>query len=515
MRFLKFLLGLIVVCAIAIFAMRLAFPLPDRPDGPASAAIPVSEETELGRAMLAATETHPDRSGVVELFDGRDALAARVLLIRAAEESIDAQYYIWQADTTGFILLDELRQAAERGVRVRLLLDDNGIPGLDGILAAMNEMENVEVRIFNPFTLRSPKLASYLFDFPRLNRRMHNKAMTFDGAAAVIGGRNIGDIYFAYGEGVAYFDLDVLGVGPIVDDVSANFDDYWTSGSVYPAEVVLPESEDGLSELVAVAEEARQNALGSGYREAVASAPLVAQFVAGNAVLEWTDVTLVSDDPSKGLGRVDRDLLMMGRLNDILGEPQERVDLVSAYLIPGESGTELLTNLEARGVETRLLTNSLEATDVAPVHSAWINYRRDLLEAGSEIFELRARPELDQSTSLAQLLTGSASSLHAKTFAIDNERIFIGSFNFDPRSASINTEMGFLIESPSMAERLSSALGTSRSTYEVMLDESGDMIWVEETEAGEEVIHEEEPNTSGFQRGMVRFMSWLPFEWML
>ena len=234
MRFLKFLLKVFVVLAIVVLVLRWTHPLPDLPSE-SSARIPASEETTLGRTFLPEMAANEGLSGVVPFADGRDALASRILLARAAEETIDVQYYIWQMDTTGWLLLEELRAAAERGVRVRMLLDDNGIPGLDNVLADLNSMENVEIRIFNPFTMRKPKLLSYVFDFFRLNHRMHNKSMTVDGVATIIGGRNIGDIYFAYGEGTAYFDFDVMAIGPGAEDVSENFDEYWTSGSSYDA----------------------------------------------------------------------------------------------------------------------------------------------------------------------------------------------------------------------------------------------------------------------------------------
>jgi len=515
MRFLRFLLTLAIVVALAVFALRLAYPLPDLPQGGASAAIPASAETRLGAAILPRMAENEGLSGVVPLADGRDALAVRILLARAAEETIDVQYYIWQMDTTGWLLLDELRAAAERGVRVRMLLDDNGIPGLDNVLADLDAMENVEIRIFNPFTMRSPKLLSYAFDFFRLNRRMHNKSMTFDGAATVIGGRNIGDIYFAYGEGVAYFDFDALAVGPAAAEVSENFDAYWTSGSSYAAADVLPPSENGLEDLAAAVAEARQSARGSDYVAAIDAAPVVSRVLAGEDTLEWTTVALVSDDPAKGLGQAADEDLLIGQLPDILARPAEKVDLVSAYLIPGEAGTALLESYLADGVRTRLVTNSLEATDVPVVHSAWMGYRDRLVRGGAEILELKARPDRPQGTSLAQILTGSQSSLHAKTFAVDDERIFIGSFNFDPRSAALNTEMGFLIDSPVIATDLSRALDRLETFYAVSALENGDISWEETRPDGRVITFESEPNTTSFQRGMVAFMSWLPFEWML
>jgi putative cardiolipin synthase len=515
MRLLRGLLLLAVLAALAIVALRLTHPLPPLPQAEASTAIPADGQTRLGAAILPLAEAHPGLSGVVPLSDGRDALAARILLARAAERSIDVQYYIWQTDTTGWLLLDELRAAAERGVRVRLLLDDNGIPGLDGVLAGLDAMENVEVRLFNPFTMRSPKLLSYAFDFFRLNRRMHNKSMTVDGVATVIGGRNIGDIYFAYGEGTAYFDFDVLAVGPAARDVSENFDAYWSSGSSYPAADILPPADGGVAELVAAADAARESARGSAYAAAVADAPVLSRIVAGEDVLEWTRVRLISDDPAKGLGQADGEALLVGQLPALLGEPERSVDLVSAYLIPGEAGARDLEALMSRGVRVRLLTNSLEATDVPPVHSAWMGYRNRLVRAGAEVLELRGQPDLPGSTSLAQLLAGSQSSLHAKTFAVDGARIFIGSFNFDPRSVSLNTEMGFLIDSPAIASNLSAALDRSEIFYRVTEGPDGAIQWQGTGPDGEAVTWLQEPGTSAIERGLVRFMSWLPIEWIL
>jgi cardiolipin synthase C len=298
-RFFLVLLGLMVFAAVGL---RLTHPLPDRSGIVHSTAIKANETTRLGAAVLAVAAESPGLSGVAALPDGRDALAARVLLARTAEESIDARYYIWQTDTTGWLLLDELRAAADRGVRVRLLLDDNGVPGLDEVLAALNAHPAIEVRLFNPFTLRRPKVLSWTFDLPRLNRRMHNKSMNVDGAVTILGGRNIGDIYFAYGEGRAYVDLDVLAVGPIAEDAAADFDRYWASASAYPAELILPSPAGGLAELAAAAEAARDSVLGSEYLAAIDASPLVAQVAAGEDVLEWTEVALVSDDPPRDSG---------------------------------------------------------------------------------------------------------------------------------------------------------------------------------------------------------------------
>ncbi|MCC5972871.1 MAG: phospholipase D family protein [Rubellimicrobium sp.] len=518
MRFLRILLVVLTGLAVTILVLRLLFPLPPRPSDPATTALPARTETRLGAALMPPMAVHEGRDGIVPLADGRDALAARILLLRAAEESVDLQYYIWQTDTTGWILLDEVRAAAERGVRVRLLLDDNGIPGLDPVLAGLDALPGVEVRIFNPFTLRQPKALSYAFDFFRLNRRMHNKSMTVDGIATILGGRNIGDIYFAYGEGAAYFDLDVLAIGPLAADVGADFDRYWSSDSAYPAGDILAPDTGGLAQLATEASAAWDSARGSVYAEALADAPVLARVLAGEGLLEWTSVRLVSDDPAKGLGRAADETLLVSRLPELLGRPARKLVLVSAYLVPGEAGTGLIEGLHASGVEARVLTNSLEATDVPVVHAGWIRYRERLGRAGAEVRELRARPEIDREGTPGWILGGSQSSLHAKTFAVDDERIFIGSFNFDPRSARLNTEMGVLVDSAALAIALSRALDGTGTTYRVMLDPDDPdrgLVWIMDKPDGTQVRYDHEPNSTSFQRGFVRLMSLLPVEWML
>ncbi|NRB03609.1 MAG: phospholipase D family protein [Rhodobacteraceae bacterium] len=514
MRFLRYLLKTLAVMAIFILVLRWTHPLPESPAGDAAVFVPAGDDTRLGQTLLPLINANPDKTGVIPFADGRDAFVARILLARAATKTIDVQYYIWQTDTTGWLLLDELRKAAERGVRVRMLLDDNGIPGLDNVLADLASMENIEIRLFNPFTMRKPKLASYVFDFFRLNRRMHNKSMTVDGVATIVGGRNIGDIYFAYGEDTAYFDFDVLAVGPGAAAVSKNFIDYWTSGSSYDALDILNYSNKGLAEMIDAVSMAAESVRGSDYARTLDNAPVISRLMAGEDLLEWTSVKLFSDDPAKGLGQAKSEDLLITRMTQVIGQPERSLDLVSAYLIPGQVGTALFLDFLKDGVKTRLVTNSLESNDVPIVHSAWKDYRNQLVRAGADVLELRARLEQPKSISLTQILTSSQSSLHAKTFAVDGERIFIGSFNFDPRSAALNTEMGFLIDSPRIARSLSAALDGSQGFYRVFEDEDGKIRWsgIEDDEQKEWVS---EPNTSAFQRGIVNIMSYLPLEWVL
>jgi len=513
MRVIRFLLVVVVVLAIFVITMSFLFPLPDKSGVETSRGIPASENTSLGKRALADSAANPGLSGVYPLADGPEALAARVILARKAEETIDAQYYIWQMDTTSFILLDEFKQAAERGVRVRLLLDDNGIPGLDEMLAGLNAMENFEVRLYNPFTYRSPKLLAYAFNFSRLNHRMHNKSMTADGAVSVIGGRNIGDIYFEFGEGAHYFDFDVIAIGPAAAATQENFDRYWESASAYPAELILEDSPDGAQQVADAGAAARESVNGSAYMEKIQGSDLLADLENTDTFFEWTKVELLSDDPSKTEKKSAREDLLISKLVEILSKAESRVDLISAYFIPAPNGTKLLTDLAERGVDTRVMTNSLESNDVAPVHSAYMKYRPDLIRDGVHMLELRADSP-NENYELVPDPLGVTSSLHAKSFAMDDKTVFIGSFNFDPRSAQLNTEMGYLIDSPEIAANIKAALDKVEDYYRVNFNEAGDIVWTYQGE-GSEQNWDTEPNTSAFKRGVVTFMSWLPVEWML
>src|SRR5690554_5221397 len=262
-----------------------------------------TDDTFLGRAVEPLVAAHPGLSGIRPLQDAHDAFAARVLLAQVAERTLDVQYYIWRNDMTGTLLFQALHLAAERGVRVRLLLDDNNTAGLDPVLAALNSHPNIEVRLFNPFMTRKFRWIGYLTDFGRLNRRMHNKSFTIDNQATVIGGRNVGDEYFGATEGVLFADLDVLAIGPVVQAVSDDFDRYWASGSSYPAERLLPTVSDDLQhQLAEKARAIEQNPTAAAYMKALRQSDFVQEMHQGGLAFEWAETRLVSDDPAKGLG---------------------------------------------------------------------------------------------------------------------------------------------------------------------------------------------------------------------
>jgi len=507
--------ALVLIAAASILALRFLYPLPDISGRVASLAMKVDPSSRLGQRMMEAMREHSGKSGIVPLQRGHDALVSRLALVEAAERSIDVQYYIWHDDTSGILLLDALERAAQRGVRVRLLLDDNGVHGLDYFMAALNAEENFEIRLFNPSTVRSPKMMGYLFDFPRMNRRMHNKAFIVDGAAAIIGGRNIGDEYFQVGDDAFYIDMDVLATGAIVPETAQVFDAYWNSPSVHAVETII----DGQGDIAAFrarVESVKASEAAAAFKlDAEASA---SQFADGRAPLEWTDVRLVADDPVKGEGKAERQHLMIFRLGEILGGIKRNLVLVSAYFVPGRAGTDYFAALARNGLDVRILTNAMNTTDVLTVHAGYAKYRKNLLQSGVKLYELKLRGEMaDENGPKLNPFGLSGASLHAKTFAVDDERIFIGSFNFDPRSALLNCEMGFLIESPSMARQVSAAFQGRLDdvAYRPELDAAGDLVWRDRLPDGKDVIHESEPGATWIKRITLTVIGLLPVEWLL
>ena len=452
----------------------------------------------------------------------QEAFAARVLLARAAERSLDVQYYIWHGDTTGYLMFEEIWNAAERGVRVRLLLDDNGIAGLDSIIAALDSHPNIEVRLFNPFAQRSFKALGYVTDFSRLNRRMHNKSFTADTQATIVGGRNIGDEYFGAGEHMVFADLDVVAVGRIAGETAAAFDLYWASKSAYPAESIVGKaSPDGVQAMMAKFAAVRSSPAAVEYVEAVRSTGLIQALIARNLPLEWAHVRLVYDDPVKTLDQAKDANLLFTKMREAIGTPARELDIISPYFVPGKKGTLALSAFPERGVQLRILTNSLAATDVGAVHAGYAKRREALLRSGAKIYELKpdyTRRSGDAKDTKKPHKGGSSSaSLHAKTFSVDRTHVFIGSFNLDPRSIHLNTEMGFVIESAQLADAVSSWFDRSveSAAYEVILARNGHGLeWIERTSQGE-VYYSTEPKTGFWKRFGVGLMSLLPIEWLL
>jgi putative cardiolipin synthase len=473
-------------------------------------------ETRLGRSVSPRAQLHPGHSGIVELRDGRDAFAARVLLADTAERTLDLQYYIWRNDMSGALLFAAACRAADRGVRVRLLLDDNNTSGLDAFLGALASHPNIQVKLFNAFRLRRWRALEYLTDFARLNRRMHNKSFTVDGQVAIVGGRNIGDEYFDANQALSFVDLDVMAVGPVVSDIASDFERYWRSESAQSVESVLGRARaSSVRDVIAMAEKAINEPAAIAYVNALQSCAFVHDLLAGSVEYRWGTTRLVSDDPAKGLGRQRPRGTLLERLMDTLSAPKHELQLISPYLVPTRAGERALAELADSGVRVSILTNSLEATDVPIVHAGYAKRRRNLLKAGVVLFELmrtsRVRSRRDR-----RLTGSSGSSLHAKTFSIDCNRVFVGSFNLDPRSASLNTEMGLVIECPALAAQIAKAFAEDVPvrSYRVSLNAAGKLQWVEQHEGGTRV-HTSEPGTTWWKRLGVSLMALLPIDWLL
>jgi len=493
--------------------------LPPPKDRVETAALTDTTATRLGRAIAPGVAANPAKTGIHELPDPRDAFAVRVLLASAAEKSLDAQYFIWNGDHVGYLLFQALWHAAERGVRVRLLLDDLNTTGLDSTIAALDAHPNIEVRLYNPVVIRDNRMLNFVTDFTRVNRRMHNKSFTADNQATVVGGRNIADEYFGAGSGLSFADLDVLAVGSAVPKVSQEFDIYWNSASAYPASgFVGPSKRDDTTDLEANFVANRADAESIAYLEAVRATPLVSALLDRTLAFEWAAAEVVYDDPTKTLDTTERtDVLLFPELVRQMGRPEKMLDIVSPYFVPGDGGTELLAALAKRGVTVRILTNSLAASDEKTVHSGYGKRRRALLEAGVRLYEIKPTATKEANESRHRFGVSTSSGLHAKTFAVDNRRIFVGSFNFDQRSARLNTEMGLVLSNAELARGLGRFFDVEvpMLAYEVRLGADGSSLeWIERTPSGEK-RYDTEPETKWSTRMGVEVLSILPIEWLL
>lgn len=456
-------------------------------------------------------------SGVLPLPSGTDAFVARLALASRAKRTLDLQYYIWHGDKTGRLLAGAVVEAAERGVKTRMLLDDMGTAAKDRSLLILDSHPNIEVRLFNPIGMRSMQMLGTLLDFGRVNRRMHNKSFTADSQVAIVGGRNIADEYFDASDAMNFADFDVVVRGPAVDEVGDTFEQYWNYEAAIPITQVSREKvsdadlQAGRRELLAHRKQMEDSQYAAALKSSkLANTPLnQITFLKGRAVV-------VSDRPEKVKMRPeDASTHLAPLLRDVVAATQRELTLVSPYFIPGKEGVQWMTGLEQRGVNVKVITNSLASTDVAPVHSGYARYREDLLKAGIEIRELKPMPTATQSDAGLNLTGSSKAGLHAKTFVFDRRWVFVGSMNLDPRSLRLNTEMGIVIDSPELAtmmlERAESKL--SQRTYLVNSGPDG-LTWTTE-ENGQLVTFKKEPS-GGLKKSIVKMIaSWLPIEGQL
>jgi putative cardiolipin synthase len=425
---------------------------------PPSYAIDDPQETELGRRFAAQLAPSPGMSGFRLLTSGQEAFLARAALAEAAQRTLDLQYYVVAEDATSTLLLYRALIAAQRGVRVRLLIDDLDVGDRDSHLATLAAHPNVQLRVFNPFAWRGAatlaRALDYLTDGTRLNRRMHNKLWIADNAAALIGGRNLSDAYFNADNLNNFADLDVLLAGPAVVEASRSFDEYWNSEWAVPIQAFTgptpgPEhSERLMSELAARAaafhdSDYVRELLGTGFGPQVRS---------GRIELIAAQATVLHDPPAKRPAQApDQQGPVLARLRQSVNAAQRELVLISPYFVPNERGIETLCSLARRGVAVRVLTNSLASTDVAAVHAGYARYRPRLLACGVALHELQ--PGAPRPGGLRRLLS-SGVSLHAKAIMVDRQSILIGSMNLDPRSRQTNTEVAVLIDSAALGSEL-------------------------------------------------------------
>ena len=457
------------------------------------------------------------QSGFYLLHDGLSAFIARVSLIETARASLDLQYYIFSNDTTGRIIISRLLEAADRGVRVRVLVDDLGTRVDNPLVATLHDHPNIQIRLFNPVKARGGplRLLEMAVTFGRTNHRMHNKLMLADSLVMIAGGRNLGDEYFSNSR-LDFQDVDVLTTGPVVQAGMQSFDDYWNSQAALPVDRIL-DADDADMSLAQMREALRAflvDQRDSEFVDALRGSSLGRKLVAGEVPLEWGTAILYADPPDKALSHADtpRDTFLLEDLKKMLESAEERLEISSAYFVPGKRGVALLRDKEAAGVDIRILTNSLSTTDVAIVHSGYSRYRKPLLESGVELWELRA--EAGQRHRIRWFQGKSRASLHAKTFVIDHDRSFIGSVNLDGRSLIQNTEVGLLIESEALNQQLSQLFDrwvAADSAWRLSLNEEQKLQW-QARDNNNLLTVNHDPETSRWQRFRVWLLSWLPIE---
>jgi len=484
------------------------------------------EPSRIASRVAPYLRKHPGKSGFWLLGNGLEAFAARVLLAEAADRTIDVQYYLYHNDVTGRILTHHLVRAADRGVRVRLLLDDMATKGIDTPLATLDAHPNIEVRIVNPYASRGFRGLETLARFDAITRRMHNKSFTVDNLMTVVGGRNIGDEYFGTHENVNFGDIDVLATGPAAGEVGKQFDLYWNSPLAYPIQF-LADAPGDLERLRSELKEFEDAHRDSPYARRVRESGLLRDFVAGTLDFQWGQALVFYDLPEKlTTDPEDRSTHMAPKvLPATLGALKRDLLIFSPYFVPGEHGVLILTDLERRGVQVRVLTNSLASTDVGLVHAGYAKYRKPLLRGGVEIYEFKPDVDTTRKGKFTKLRGSSGASLHAKTSVYDEEALFVGSANLDPRSGKLNTELGILFQSEPLARGLADWFDANKASiaYRVSLDRShcseqercdGKLLWTDEAERAA-VVYVRDPQTGALMRFFVSLVSLLPIEGQL
>ena len=481
-------------------------------------------QTTLAQIIQPLQEQHPDLTGYLVLFEPLEALATRLSLIDKAEKRLDLQYYIWDNDKVGSLALHALIRAADRGVKIRLLIDDNNAKSTEGIFLALAQHPNIEVKLFNPYRFRKYRALDMILDLKRINRRMHNKSFIADHQVALIGGRNMTNQYYNVSDNYQFSDVDVMLVGTAVKDISHSFDEYWNHEYAYKVQEVVKQSAHHLSyeSLKRQLDEHYKRVTVQNYLDLTSNSQAIDSLMSRDIQLDWVKAEVVKDSPDKIKSKAKKKEHLNFQLIQHLEQPEKNVDLISAYFVPEKKGAKMLTDLAKDGVKVRVLTNSFKANDVAVVHAFYGKYRQNLLEHGVQLYEFLPalnKNDLDKNTedlakkAKVSIKGLSRSSLHAKLMALDEKQVFIGSFNFDPRSAYLNTEIGVLLNSPPLARAVHTTMdeNLSKYAYKLVLDANKKITWQRQTPQGP-VIYTKEPRMKWWQRAGIKMLSWLPIE---
>ena len=456
------------------------------------------------------------------LDDAFSSIASRLHLINKAQHNIDLQYYIWENDSIGHLMLAELLKAADRGVKVRLLIDDQNGTKLDATLKQLAAHPNFEIKLFNPYKFRKLRVIDYAFRLKHINHRMHNKLIIADGAIAVTGGRNISREYFDASDNFQFTDMDILFYGTAVQHANDVFHEFWNDNLSYSVPQLLGNGNQ--EQLAKLRQYYELTALQKDQlKKRIELAEKQINKHLKDRPINWAKAHFIADSPNKIRGEATHDQLIYSQMLNIMGEPKQHLELVSAYFVPTRKGTDYLVNLSKNDVRIRILTNSFLANDVAVVHAFYQKYRHDLLQNGIKLYEFKPYIERNKRT-WYEVVTGNVipakgkntSSLHAKFFDIDG-MVFIGSFNFDPRSANLNSEVGLVVESDVLQKYISRSLDQylPQIAYELKLNKQGEIIWLDQHKDGSIVEYKHDPETTKFQRFAMQAVSYLPIEWMM
>jgi putative cardiolipin synthase len=516
--------------ALVILGLALGACSSMRPDfaKPSSKALPPTTSTPSARYIHAEVDKHLDQSGFRLLTESNNALMSRIALADHAKNSIDLQYYIFNNDATGRLVAQHLLSAADRGARVRILLDDINVNGAIEMMDALDAHPGIEVRLFNPLQTRDPSFLSkamqFMLDARRLNRRMHNKSFIVDNTVAIVGGRNVGDDYFDAGNDTNFRDLDLIAIGPVVKEASRAFDEYWNCKAAYPVTAFRGQKASHY-DLAQLRDDLGRDA--RAFAESDYALATLDDLPDGPSADRpgrwfWGSAVLVADQPEKIDSGEDRPELRIGpQIKTMTDQAQQELLLISPYFVPGKDDTRYLAAIAKRSVTVKVLTNSLASNDEPATHAGYSRHRRALLEGGVQLYELRAGAGAAQPVTAKGHSSGL--SLHAKAIVVDAQLVFIGSMNMDQRSKLLNTEMGIIVDCPQLASAVKAFVDTATlptNAYHLVLtaptrnSRGGEMQW-QGSDSGKQVTYDHDPDVTMKRRLEVGLLMMLPIDEML